>query len=95
MDATHGTNNMCDFKLLTVLIIDEFGEGIPVAWMISNREDTLMIIQFLKAVKERVGPISPKWFMSNDAKQFYSAWRAVFEDNEMKKLLCAWHVGRA
>ena len=27
MDATHGTN-MYDFNLITVLVIDEFGEGI-------------------------------------------------------------------
>ena len=33
MDATHGTN-MCDFNLIT---IDEFGEGIPVAWAITKQ----------------------------------------------------------
>ena len=38
IDSTHGTN-MYDFYLVTVLVIDEYGEGIQVAWMISNRED--------------------------------------------------------
>ena len=37
-DATHGTN-MYDFLLITILTMDEYGEGIPVGWMISNRED--------------------------------------------------------
>ncbi len=38
MDTTHGTN-MYDFNLLSVVVLDEYGEGIPVAWMISSRED--------------------------------------------------------
>ena len=36
MDDTHGTNSY-DFSLITVLIVDEFGEGCPVAWCLCNR----------------------------------------------------------
>ena len=46
MDATHGTN-MYDFQLITLLVIDAHGEGVPVAWAISNREDTVHITEFL------------------------------------------------
>ena len=50
--------NMYDFNLITVLIvIDEFGEGIPVAWAIANREDMTMLIEFLKAIEKRTGPL--------------------------------------
>ena len=42
--ATYGVN-IYDFMLITVLVIDEYGEGIPVAWAISNREDTAMLVQ--------------------------------------------------
>ena len=35
MDATHGTTSH-DFNLITVLVIDEFKEGIPVSWLICN-----------------------------------------------------------
>ena len=95
MDATHGTN-MYDFKLVTVLVIDEFGEGIPVAWAITNREDTTMLVQFLNAIKKRTGPLqSPRWFMSDDAEQYFSAFKGVFDTKETTKLLCAWHVDRA
>lgn len=45
MDSTHRTN-MYDFKLITLLVLDNYGEGIPVAWAISNREDVTMLIQF-------------------------------------------------
>ena len=46
MDSTQGTN-VYDFNPLTVLVIDEFREGIPVAWMICNREDAVAIKPFL------------------------------------------------
>ena len=70
MDATHGTN-MCDFKLITILVLDDFGEGIPVAWAISNREDA---VEFLGAIKYSTGPLKPpRWFMSDDAEQYYNS----------------------
>ena len=94
MDATHGTN-MYDFNLITVLVIDEFGEGIPVAWAISNREDVTLLVQFFKAIEKRTGSLTPLWFMSDDAQQYFNAWSGVFNTNGTKKLLCAWHVDRA
>ena len=61
---------MYDFKLITILVLDDFGEGIPVAWAISNREDAIMLVEFLGAIKYRTGPLKPPcWFMSDDAEQ--------------------------
>ena len=45
VDSTHGTN-MYDFKLITMLVVDEYGEGIPVGWMISNCEDGIILTEF-------------------------------------------------
>ena len=46
MDSTHGTNAY-DFNLMTVLVVDGFGEGIPVAWAVANREDaTIYFLNF-------------------------------------------------
>ena len=73
MDATHGTNSY-DFNLITVLVIDGFGEGIPVAWAIANREDVTILVEFLKAIRERTGPLQTCWFMSDDANQYFNAW---------------------
>ena len=36
IDDTHGTNGY-NFTLITIMVVDEFGEGFPVAWCISNR----------------------------------------------------------
>ena len=52
-------------------------------------------MEFLKPVRQQFGDLSPSWFMSDDAEQYFNAWRGVFGDNGTKKLLCAWHVDRA
>lgn len=93
IDATHGTNGY-DFSLITVIVVDEFGEGYPVAWCLSNRTDLTLLINFFQAMKKRVGNIVPKWVMTDDAEQFYSAWIGVF-GNGPHELLCSWHVDRA
>ena len=94
MDDTHGTNSY-DFHVTTVLVVDEFGEGYPVAWCLSNRTDVYVLIDFLQAIKHRVGyDIQPSWLMTDDAEQFYTAWTAVF-GTKPHKLQCTWHVDRA
>ena len=93
MDATHGTNHY-DFNLVSVLILDDFGEGVPVGWMVSNKEDNNVLTEFLRSLHERTGPITAKFFMSDDAKQYYSAWNKAYGGNPTK-LLCCWHVDKA
>ena len=66
MDATHDTN-VYDFKLITVLVVDSLGEGVPVAWAISNSEDEIHLTEFLKSIKGRVVELQPQAFMSDDA----------------------------
>ena len=77
MDSTHGTNAY-DFNLITVLVVDGFGEGIPVAWAVANREDATILVELLKSIKERTGPLQPRWFMSDDANQYFNAWKGIF-----------------
>lgn len=93
VDATHCTTQY-DFKLVTILVMDEFGEGIPAAWMVSNREDTNTLKHFFEALKIKVGDVKVEVFMSDDASQYYNAWVSVFNGHP-KKLLCRWHVDRA
>ena len=93
IDATHGTNGY-DFSLITIIVIDEFGEGYPVAWCISNRTDLSLLLHFYSAIKNKVGCINPKWLMTDDSEQFYTAWYSTFECAP-QKLLCTWHVDRA
>ena len=44
------------------------------AWLVSNHETTTVVIEFLHALKEQCGVVSPKFFMSDDADAFFNAW---------------------
>ncbi len=94
VDATHSTNQY-EFLLVTVMVIDDFGEGIPVAWAITTREDTSMLTYFFQELRTKTGPLSTQVFMSDDAMQYWSAWTAAYSSINTTKLLCAWHVDRA
>ena len=93
MDATHRTNS-CDFSLITLIVVDEFAEGYPVAWCLSNQTDLTLLLKMFKAIRKKVGIIVLDWIMTDDADQFYSAWVSVFGMGP-KKLLCTWHVDHA
>ena len=42
MDATHSTT-VYDFLLISIMIVDEYYEGIPVGFCIANREDCTVL----------------------------------------------------
>ena len=94
VDATHGIN-MYDFQLITIIVMDEYGEGLPVGWMISNREDAIALNAFFTAIKQACGNIKPIWFMSDDAQQYFNAWKGVFGEQKTKKIICTWHIHRS
>jgi len=84
-----------DFKLVTVMVVD-VGEGIPVAFMISNREDEVVLREFFAAIKCRlprdVQP-SASHVTTDDAPQYFHGWISVFGPADKK--LCTWHIDRA
>ena len=82
-----------DFKLFPLLIVDEFGEGFPVGWCLSNREDFSVLKLFFEKLKAKSGYVHPDWFMSDIAPQFYDAFSSVFMC-EPKRLYCTWHVDK-
>ena len=55
MDSTHGTTAY-NFVLVTVMVVDDCGEGNPVAFMISNREDEAALTAFFQSIKSRLPP---------------------------------------
>ena len=83
MEGTH-RRNVYNFFLITILVLDDIGEGVLVGWMISNKEDAAVIWQFLLKFRQRCGDIHTKVFMSDDADNFYNAWKGVFTVAETK-----------
>jgi hypothetical protein len=73
IDSTHGLNNY-DFELTTLMIVDEFNEGFPVAFMFTKK-DTFINNIFFSMIKEEVGTI--KCNMSDITGTFYNGWVQV------------------
>ena len=94
IDATYRINDY-DFNLITLMVLDDFQEGIPTMWAISNREDKPVLVCTLNSIKDRCGAIEARWFMSDMAQQYYNAWEDVFGAESTSYLWCAWHVDRA
>lgn len=93
LDGTHGLNNY-DFELTTIMVVDEFGEGVPVSFMFSNRKDTYIYELFFGVVKSNVGLVSAKVFMTDIVSTFYSAWCSTMGP-VIHQLFCSWHIDRA
>ncbi|XP_035231082.1 uncharacterized protein LOC118202963 [Stegodyphus dumicola] len=91
IDSTHGISAY-GFELVTLLVVDKYEEGIPVAFLISSTVSEKILVNFFNCIKKIID-IKPKVFMSDDAPMFYNAWEHTF--GSCQKLLCAWHVDRA
>ena len=89
MDATHGLNNK-KVLLITIVIVDEFGNGVPIAFCLSERENEQTITAFLQCVRRLAGQINAEFFMSDDADAYFNSWKVAMGD--ATKILCSWHV---
>ncbi|XP_046988402.1 uncharacterized protein LOC124594095 [Schistocerca americana] len=78
VDGSHGMTAY-DFQLFTIVVVDRYGAGMPVAFCFSNRGDMCLLSFYFKCVRERVGTVKTNVFMSDDAPAFYNAWSAESE----------------
>ena len=92
INSMHGTTGY-DFLLTTVMVTDECGEGVPIAWCMSNHEDFTHMCIFFKQLKQNCGTLLPRWVMSDTASQFFNAWIGIMGGKPIR-LLCTWHVDR-
>ncbi|XP_065223302.1 uncharacterized protein LOC135847677 [Planococcus citri] len=91
-DGTHGMSY--DFQLYTVMVLDEIRQGFPCCFIISNREDEAVLTFAFSKIRDKVGTITAKVFMSDMATHFYNAWETVMGSTTFR-LYCSWHVLKA
>ncbi|GFR28204.1 c2H2-type domain-containing protein [Trichonephila clavata] len=92
VDFNHGPNSQ-DYFLTTLLTIDEFDNGCPVAYCICNRINLELINFFYHYVRSKVGVITANVFLSDDAPEFYNAWEVCMTPTQ-HQFLCPWLVDR-
>lgn len=76
IDTARGVNNY-DFKLHTLLVLDNLRECLPCAFCISSRSNEEVLQIFFQQIRLRVGTITPDVFMSDIADCYYNAWSDV------------------
>lgn len=92
-DGTHGSNPN-GFILHTLLVTDVDCEGYPVAFLLTNRNDEVVISVLLEKIKDRLGSVSPKTIMSDMQTSYFNSWlKKMGPVNH--KLFCTWHVHEA
>ena len=74
IDATYRVNDY-NINLITLMVLDDFQEGIPVAWSLSTREDKSTLVHILNAIKVICGQLEASWFMSDMAPKYFNAWK--------------------
>jgi hypothetical protein len=81
--------------LTTILVVDEHGEGYPVAFCYSNHVDQRAMEVFFRVVRDTTDcDISDVVLMTDDAEAYSNAWKVVM-GLPKSVLLCAWHIDRA
>ena len=68
IDATHSTTKY-GLKIITAMIKDESGRGVPFAWCVSGKEDTNALFVFFKELRKKSGQILVDYVLTDDAKQ--------------------------
>ena len=83
VDATHGTTSY-DFQLITVLVIADYDEGIPVGWLISNRETADVLRVFFASIQNKCGDVRMEIFMSDkdQTEEVYAALKTLQNQTE-------------
>ncbi|KAK6054170.1 hypothetical protein COOONC_08326 [Cooperia oncophora] len=93
LDDTH---NPCRYnlKLLTMMIVDSVGRGVPVAYMLSANMDKEAVSKFFSVVKNLYPDFGPEYFMTDNCNTFWNAFVETFPEasRRTKRLLCSWHI---
>ncbi|KAL3189842.1 hypothetical protein MRX96_020863 [Rhipicephalus microplus] len=82
------------FELTTLLVLDEVGSGVPIAYFICEKMKEESLAAFFRSLEFAISKkAEAKTFMSDDASQFYKARSSVLGAPQ-QKLHCAWHLDR-
>ncbi len=90
MDGARGTKPG-SYVLHTMLVVDTDYEGVPVAFALTNRSDGDAVSVFLTCVRENVGIVQTKTFLSDTLLTYAGCWESVMVRPE-RIYYCTWHV---
>lgn len=89
-DSTQRINSL-NFIIHSLLVLDINCEVVPVAFLLTNRNDRLIIDIFIKCIRDRVGIIRSKTLMSDMQNVYLDCWTSLMEPPQFYQF-CARHV---
>jgi hypothetical protein len=92
IDSTHKTNYY-NYKLITVMVVDEYHKGYPIAFGVGSSDDELMYSYLIKSIKEKSPNVQPQILMIDDDQAIVNGMESVFGCT-FRHILCTWHVQR-
>ncbi|KAF6205413.1 hypothetical protein GE061_019585 [Apolygus lucorum] len=82
-----------DFELVTVMVLDEQGQGLPCCFMLTNRVDSKTMEILFNVIKTVVGySIEPSVLVTDVSPVFWSAWNVVMRCVPLNWLFSTWQV---
>ncbi len=93
MVAFEGTGDANPFGIVmhALLVVDVDFEGVPVAFILTNRNDRTVINIFFECIRQRVGLIRPRTLVTDMWNSYYDSWISVMERPEYR-IYCLWYV---
>lgn len=86
--------NLHDFNLHTLLVLDNEEEGLPIAFLISNRNDRAVVDIFISCIRDRVGVIETRTLITDLQLTYYDSWSDLMAPPQIF-LFCFWRVCEA
>ncbi|ETN73395.1 hypothetical protein NECAME_13541 [Necator americanus] len=83
------------FRLATLLVSDDGGNGFPCAHLLSFRVTATKVQVLFELVKECFQELNPQYVMTDDTYVFYNAFKAVFPASRAAKVFCSFHISQA
>ncbi len=87
--------NSSDFVLHAYLVSDVDRQCTPVAFLVTNRTDGVILDVFFQCIRQRMGVVSPKTFMSDTQNMYYDNWIKVMGTVPKFHIFSPWHVQEA
>ncbi len=79
------------FFLHSLLVVDADFEGLPVAFALTNRNDSVGVCAFLTCIRHKVGIINARTLISDMQLTYFDCWSRVMQPPE-RYLYCLWHI---
>lgn len=96
VDVTQNPLVYNDVELFTISVLDDRREGIPCAFMFTNRNDTIVMQIYFTIVKAFLDNVElyPNFFLSDVNDRYFNAWAIVNPFTTTKQLYCTWYIDK-